>query len=25
MAIVLGTDGYNRFVDEYNNGKAGGK
>lgn len=25
IAIVLGADGFNRFVDEYNNGKAGGK
>jgi hypothetical protein len=25
ISIVLGADGYNRFVDEYNNGKAGGK
>ena len=25
IAVVLGADGYNRFVDEYNNGKAGSK
>ena len=25
IAVVLGAEGYNRFVDEYNNGKAGGK
>ena len=25
VSIVLGVDGFNRFVDEYNNGKAGPK
>jgi hypothetical protein len=25
IALVMGADGYNRFVDEFNNGTAGGK